>query len=64
MFCLASHNSASDQSLYCLLTRISVENKLKMKTKTATDTPLIKNGIVRLIRMDKSTKQIWVNSSN
>ena len=54
-------NAASDQGLHCLLTGISIQNK--MKTKSTQDTPKFGNGLVQLIRMEKSTGQIWVNKS-
>ena len=49
-------NTASDQGLHCFLTGISIKNMIKMKKYTRD--PLMKNGLIQLIRMGKS---IWVN---
>ena len=46
---------ASGQGLHCLLTEISMENAVKMKTSTKT--PKTRNGLIQMIRMDKSTGQ-------
>ena len=59
--CIASHfcsadldqtpqNKASDRGLHCLLTGISIRNK--MKWKSTPETPKSGNGLVQLIRMD------------
>ena len=48
-------NTAFDQGLHCLLTRISVQNK--MKWKHLPDTPKTRNGFIQMIRLDKSTNQ-------
>ena len=46
-------NSASDQGLHCLLTEISMENTVKnILSKLPPET---RNGLVQMIRMDKST---------
>ena len=49
-------NMASDQGLHCLLTGISIQNK------STPDTPKFGDGLVKLIRMEKSTGQIRANS--
>ena len=58
--CRPRSDAASDQGLHCLLTGISIRNKIKKKIKSKSDTPNIENGLVRLIRMEKSTKQMWI----
>ena len=56
-----SLNAASYQGQHFLLTGISIGNE---KNGTSTpDTPKFGNGLVQLIRMEKSTGQIWVNHS-
>ena len=40
-----------------LLTGISIQNKIK---KSTPDTPKIGNGLVQLIKMDASIRQMWV----
>ena len=35
---------------------------MKIKKKNAPDTPVFENGLVELIRMEKSTWQIWVKT--
>ena len=50
-------NAASDQGLHCLLTGISIQNRIKMKKYTRH--PKIRNGLVQLIRMEKPIRQIW-----
>ena len=35
--------------------------EMKLKWKSTPDTPKIRNGLVQLIRMEKSIRQIWVN---
>ena len=54
---LDKQNAASDR--HCLLTGISIKNK--MKIKTVHQTPLKLDMLVQLIWMDKSTRQMWVN---
>ena len=49
-------NAASDQDLHCLLTEISMENTVKME-KNPLETHKTRNGLIRMIRMDKSTGQ-------
>ena len=53
-------NVASDQDLHCLLTGISTQNRIKWKSTP--DTPKIGNGLIRLIRLGKSTWQMWVKN--
>ena len=53
-------NAASDQGLHCLLTGISIRNRIKMKKYTRH--PKFGNGLVQLIWMNGSTRQIWVNT--
>ena len=48
-------NVASDQGLHNLLTGISVQNRIKMKTSSRN--PKARNGFVPTIRMDKFTYQ-------
>ena len=45
-------NAAPDEGLRCLLTEISVQNTVKMKTSTRT--PKTRNGLVQMIKIDKS----------
>ena len=47
--------AASDQCLHCLLL-----NRIEQKCKSTSDTPKIGNRLVQLIRMDRSTMQMWV----
>ena len=56
-----SQNAASDQGLHCLLTGMSIRNRLKMKSTP--NTHKIGNGFVQLIRMDRSTRHIWVTGN-
>ena len=46
-------NLVFDQNLHCLLTEISMENAVKMKTPTRN--PITRNRLILMIRMDKST---------
>ena len=46
-------NGASDQGLHYLLTEISKENPVK----NVPETPKTRNGLIQVIRMDKSTGQ-------
>ena len=46
---------ASHQDLHCLLTEISMENSVKMKNLP--ETLKTKNGLIQMIRMNKSTSQ-------
>ena len=48
-------NAASDHGLHCLLTWISIKNKIKMKSKTGT-------GHLQMIRIDKPARYYRVNS--
>ena len=52
-------NVESDQCFHGVLTGISIRNRIKIKS--IPDTPKIGNGLVQLIKMDGSTRQIWVN---
>ena len=54
-------NAASDQGLHCLLTGISIRNRIKMTKYTRH--PKIGSERVQLIRMKQSTRQMWVNDS-
>ena len=47
-------NAASELGLHCLLTEISIENAVKINPP---DIPQPGNGLVQMIRMDKSTGQ-------
>ena len=49
------HNAASGQGLHNLLSEISMENAKKWKHPP--ETPKTKNGLIRIIKMDKSTGQ-------
>ena len=49
---------AADQDLHCLLTEISMENAVKIKTSTRD--PKTRNELIQMTRMDKSTVQNWV----
>ena len=49
----------SDQDLHCLLTGNSIKNK--MKIENCTTHPKFGNGLVQLISMEGSTRQMWVN---
>ena len=51
-------NAVSDQGLHCLLTEISMENAVKMKTSQ--ETPKTRNGLTQMIRMDTSAGQKWI----
>ena len=51
-------NALSDQDLHYLLTGICIRNLIKYKSTPYT--PKIGNGLVQSIRMEESTKQIWV----
>ena len=55
-------NAASNQDLHCLLTGMSIQNNIKMKSTS--DTPPFEDGFVQLIRMDKSIRQIRVKDGN
>ena len=48
-------NMVSDQDLCCLLTRISMQNTLKIEHPL--ETPETRNGLTQMIRMDQSTSQ-------
>ena len=48
----------SVQGLHCLLTGISIRNRIKRKRTP--DTPKIRNGLIQMIRMDKSIRKLWV----
>ena len=49
-------SGASDRGLHCLISEITMENAVKIKTKTT-------NGLIQMIRMDKLTSQKRVNIS-
>ena len=48
----------SDHGLHCLLTGVSIRKKNQIKNTP--DTPKIENGLVQLIKLEESTKFIWV----
>ena len=48
-------NAASDQYLHCLLTEISME--MQQKSKQPSETSKTRNGIIQMMRMDKSSGQ-------
>ena len=54
-------NAASDQDLHCLLTEISVKSAVKIENPP--EKPKTRNGIIQMIRMDKSTSQKRVNKA-
>ena len=49
---------ASDQGLHCLLTEYYI--KYKIKIENTPDITIFGNGLIQMIRMDKSIRQIWV----
>ena len=53
----------SDQGVHCLLIRISIRKRIKMGKNTL-DAPKIGNGLMKLIRMDKSTGRSRVKQTN
>ena len=53
---------ASKRGLHCLCTAISMDVIVKMKNPP--ETPKTRNGLIQMIRMDNSTGQTGVNSSN
>ena len=53
-------NAASHLGLFCLLTGISSENKIKMKKKNTPDVPKSESGLIQMIRMGKSIRHKWV----
>ena len=52
-------NVASELGLHCLITEISTENAGKIK-KQPPETPKTRNGLIQMIRMDKSICQKWL----
>ena len=53
-------DAASDQGLHCLLTENY--NKNKIKIENTPDISKFGNGLIQMIRMDKSIRQIWVKT--
>ena len=51
--------SKSDLGLHCLLTGISIWNRIKIKKYT----PKTGNGLIQLIRVDGSTRHMWVKGT-
>ena len=67
--CLGSHfwdlgkhcgprSAASDQCLQCLHTGISIKKKQNEKVP---DTPKIGNGHIQMIKVEESTRFMWIN---
>ena len=53
------HNVATDVSLHCLLTGVSIKNSIKATNRL--DTPKMTNGVIQHITMEESTSRQWVN---
>ena len=53
-----SHNVASDQSLYCLLTGFSIKNRIKRQNRP--NTFKMTNEIIQHITAEESTRIQWV----
>ena len=52
-------NAASDQGLHCLLTDISMQNTITMKTSARI--PSTCNGLIQMLKTDKFTDQRRIN---
>ena len=57
-------NTASDQGRHCLITGISIRNIIKKEKLHHTPLLKIGNGLIQFIRMDRSTRQMWVEKKS
>ena len=52
------HNVASDQSVLCMLTGVSIKNRIKATNRPGT--PKLTNGLIQYITVEESASIQWV----